>query len=415
MAAILFVLSLCVAAHGADRRTPVVQAVERATPAVVTIDVEVQTSSPFSFYGAAVSNSEGSGVIIAADGVVLTNAHVVSGARSITVHTNDGASWAASVVAMESDLDLAVLQLQDASGLPTITMGDSDDLLLGETAIAIGNPYGLGLTVSTGVVASISREVETRQGLSQRYIQTDAAINPGNSGGALVNINGDLIGINSAIRANAEGIGFAIPVNRARKIAEDMVVFGEVRAPWLGCDLVTINPRRLAGTGIDGAVRVIGVWPGGPAEKAGLVDGDLIFEVNSRSIASRTDINSQLAELKPGAKVSVRFARGNKIQTGSVVSSALPSAIGSKSLGDVLGIALTPSAAGLQVTKAAENGSWVAAQLRVGDIIVGADGRRLRTVDELKEAISRAKARHRGSLLFTVQRERHQGQVEVGV
>jgi len=410
-----FALAFHLTAHAVDRRTPVVQAVERATPAVVTIDVEVQQQNPFSFFGSSVGNSEGSGVIIDEGGVVLTNAHVVDGARSITVHTTDGRNWPASVVAMEGDLDLAVLQLEKADGLPTIAMGDSDDLLLGETVIAIGNPYGLGLTVSTGVVASIDREVEIRQGLSQRYIQTDAAINPGNSGGALVDINGKLIGINSAIHANAEGIGFAIPVNRARKIAEDMVIYGEVRAPWLGCDLVTINPRRLQGVGIDGAVRVGRVWPGGPADKAGLVPGDFIYEVNSRPLASRPDLNSQLAELKPGAKVSVRFIRGSKIHTGVVVSSSLPESVGNQSISDVLGIQLVAKGGILQVVKATEEGSWAQAKLRVGDVIVGADGRRLRTVPELQEAISRAKARHRGSLLFTVQRDRYQGQVEVGV
>lgn len=225
MPRLLRLVLLALTLHGtpamaAERRTPVVEAVERATPAVVTIETQVSQSSPFAaLYGAPRSSSAGSGVVIDSDGVVLTNAHVVEGALSIEVHTNDGRSWPAVVLAMESELDLAVLRLEGARDLPQIAMADSDALLLGEPAIAIGNPYGLGLTVSTGIVSSVQRDVEIRSGLYQSYIQTDAAINPGNSGGALVNIHGELIGINTAIRADAEGIGFAIPVNRARKIA----------------------------------------------------------------------------------------------------------------------------------------------------------------------------------------------------
>lgn len=404
-------------ALGADRRTPVVIAVERATPAVVTIETEVAQSSPFSaFYGPQVAQSAGSGVIIDPDGIVLTNAHVVGGAISITVHTNDDRTWPADVVAMDGDLDLAVLQLEGAALLPTIPIGDSDALLLGETVLAIGNPYGLGLTVSTGVIGSVRRDVEIRSGLFQSYIQTDAAINPGNSGGALVDINGNLIGINTAIRADAEGIGFAIPVNRARKIASDMLAFGTVRAPWLGLDLVDVNPRRLAGTPLEkGAVRVARTWRGGPADKAGIRTGDLVFRVDGRAVASRADLNAQLAERTPGARVEIALLRERTVLEVDLVSADAPADLGRVAVRDVLGVTLTPAPQGLQVAAATPSGTWAQANLRVGDLIVAADGQRLSSLRQLEEAIQRAKARHRGSVLFTVRRGRYQGTLEVGV
>ena len=395
------------------RRTPVVRAVERATPAVVTIEVEVAQQSLF---GTSRAASHGSGVIIHADGLVLTNAHVVSGAQAIQVRTAEGERYEAVVLAMHTDLDLAVLRLQEAEDLPTIELADSDALYLGETAIAVGNPLGLGMTVSIGVVSSVQREVELQRGVTQPFIQTDAAINPGNSGGALVDIHGRLIGVNTAIRADAEGIGFAIPVNRARKVAEDLVHYGTVRAPWLGCDVEDIDSRRLWGTALaEGAVQVVRVWSDGPAAAAGLVPGDLLFEVEGSRVRSRADLNARLASLEPGAAVAARWFREGVLRSGTLATADIPEDTVSASLDHVLGIRLQPTRGGLVVSAADPDGAWVAHQLRAGDVVLSVDGQRVSAVDQVAEAIRRARAQHRPKVLFYVARGRNTGHMAVEI
>lgn len=400
-------------ASPADRRTPVVEAVELATPAVVAIDVQAAASNPF-FAGS--MGSHGSGVIIDADGIVLTNAHVVEGARAIQVRAESGDAWSATVLAMDVDLDLAVLQLDDAKGLPTIELADSDALMLGETAIAIGNPLGLGLTVSTGIVSSIDREVELHDGVKQPFIQTDAAINPGNSGGALVDIQGRLIGVNTAIRADAQGIGFAIPVNRARKVADDLVHYGTVRAPWLGLDVVDIDAHRLRRTALaDGAVQVSRVWRNGPARATGLQPGDLLFEVEGARVRSRADLNARLADLAPGAAVRARWIRDGNVSNGTIASTDVPDDAAAFSIREVLKVQLKASDEGIVVAAADAAGSWSRSRLRPGDLIVGADGRRVTSPSDLDNAIRKARAQHRAEVLFTVRRGVYQGHMSVEI
>ena len=283
----MMMIGLCLSISGAvaepsPRKTPLVLAVERATPSVVAVDTEVPVQSVFGWHRGT-TQGQGSGVVLTQDGVVLTNAHVVEGASSITIHTAAGDALSAELMALDRSLDLAVLKVDSRSALVPIALANSDDLYLGETTIAIGNPLGLGLTVSTGVVSSTSRTMEIQQGLYQDYIQTDAAINPGNSGGALVDLEGRLIGINTFIRRDAEGIGFAIPVNRAKKVADDLVRYGAVKVPWLGCDLVDIHPRRLAGTRLaKGVVQVLRVHDGSACASVGIREGDLLFEIDGR-------------------------------------------------------------------------------------------------------------------------------------
>jgi S1-C subfamily serine protease len=411
---LLPLLALAPPALAADdlRRTPVVEAVQRATPAVVAIEVEVAPSNPF----AASHVSAGSGVIIRADGVVLTNAHVVEGARAIRANLEDGTAYEAEVLALDADLDLAVLQLKGASGLPVVELADSDALMLGETAIAVGNPLGLGMTVSIGVVSSVEREVQLRQGIAQTFIQTDAAINPGNSGGALIDIHGRLIGVNTAIRADAEGIGFAIPVNRARKVADDLVHYGTVRGPWLGCDVTDIDRRRLRGTPLDeGAVLVTRVWPGSAAHRAGVEPGDLLFEIDGSRVRSRADLNARLADRAPGDSLRARWVHDGAVASSTLRTTDLPATTGEQSLTGIVGIEVEPSSKGLLVTAARVDGSWAKARLRAGDLILGADGRRLRTLDDLLQAIQRARAQHRPQVLFAVQRGRYQGYMAVEI
>ena len=244
-------------AWGSDkdvRVTPVVKAVKAVGPAVVNITTATRVQSRGSelddvfsplfqrFFNLPLQRprereykSLGSGVII--DGkraLVLTNAHVISGAGTIKARLSDGREFTAELVGAGADYDLAVLHLKDAKDLPQAEMGDSTDLMIGETVIAIGNPYGFNHTVTTGVISAVNRSVNTDQGVYSDFVQTDAAINPGNSGGPLVNLLGQVIGINTAIYAKAEGIGFAIPVSKAKRVVSQLLHKGTVSAVWLG-------------------------------------------------------------------------------------------------------------------------------------------------------------------------------------
>jgi len=399
-----------------QRMTPVVSAVRRATPSVLAIECESQVQSPFAIMGSTTASSQGSGVIIDASGVVLTNAHVVSGADSITAHDADGTIWPATILGLDADLDLAVLRLDDADGLPAIQRGDGADVWLGETVLAIGNPLGLGLTVSTGVVSSVRREIEIQSGLFQAYIQTDAAINPGNSGGALVNLDGELIGINTAIHAGAEGIGFAIPVDRAWKVARDLIAHGSVRAPWLGMDLADISTYRLRGTALEeGAVLVKWVYPGGPAEASGLAQGDLVYWVDQRPVHSRADLNAYLAPQSPGAEVALSAFHGTTPLELRLTTSEVPGDIGASALKSVLGIEVEPVGGGVVVSRAASDGAWARARLRRGDAILAVDGRAVTSPEELHRFIQEAKARHRPTAVFTIRRGRYRGSVDLPI
>lgn len=397
-----------VSAGTADRETPVVLAVRRATPGVVTVEVQGETKSLFGF--SRTTASAGSGVVISDDGLVLTNAHVVARARRITVHSDRGQGWEARVMAFDEALDLAVLKMQGASRLTPVAIGNSDELMLGETAIAIGNPLGLGLTVSTGVIASVRRELEITPGIQQSFVQTDAAINPGNSGGALVNLDGELIGINTAIRADAQGIGFAIPVNRAMKIAADLVNYGAVRAPWLGIHVRDLDPRRRIP-----AVQVETVAQHGPAGEAGLRPGDLITEVEGRSVTSRAELNSRLAAKTPGDRVRLTTVRDNRYAEVTLETVPVPAGLGKMLIREHLGITVKATPQGVLVVQMRPDGVWAIENLRAGDLVIAVDGQLIRSVDDLADALRQAQAQHRGHALFTIRRGNAQGHISLAL
>ncbi len=417
----------------ASRSNPVVEAVARTSPAVVSISCEVPTQNPFAIFysGQSTASSAGSGAVIREDGVVLTNAHVVNGATAITATLPDETSYEASVVGLDGDLDLAVLQLEGASGLPTIPLGTSSDLILGETVIAIGNPFGLGHTVTTGVVSSRSRTLEVSERVFQDYVQTDAGINPGNSGGPLLNIHGELIGINTAIRRDAENIGFAIPVDRASKVARDLLRYGSVRAPWLGVAVSDVGGPRYAGTPIaDGALLVEQLHDRGGADDAGLQQDDIILQVDGRSIHSRADLNLRLASSKPGDTVRLSGLRAGQPFQVSITTASCPEDLGREVLVDALGIQVQTvgsvdaqtarsirlrAKSGLLVIDTASAGSFAGAGLRVGDVILAVHGQRVDRIDQLETALLRAVAAHRDAVLLTVQRGAYRGHVEVSL
>ncbi len=235
----------------ATRRNAVVVAVEHVGPAIVNISTEVRIRNPYYGFGDIfdwfrgfrprgdryVENALGSGVIVDPDGYVLTNDHVVAQADRIIVTLADGRQIGARLVGSDRTSDLAVLRLEEDGPWPSVPMGRSDDLMIGETVIAIGNPFGLQNTVTVGVVSALGRTLESDRASGEAFsdfIQTDAAINPGNSGGALLNINGELIGINTQIVASGQNLGFAIPIDRARKVFDELVHYGRVRPMWTG-------------------------------------------------------------------------------------------------------------------------------------------------------------------------------------
>ena len=313
------------------RVTPVVKAARLAAPAVVNI-----TSARFSerggeslelFFGdsgyfgrpggreRSREESLGSGVII--DGgkaLVLTNAHVISGATEITVRLQDGREFSAELAASDPDFDLAVLRLAKAADLPEIRMGDSSDLMIGETVIAIGNPYGYSHTLTTGVVSALGRSIRTQDGAFTDLIQTDAAINPGNSGGPLLNINGELIGINTAIHAGAEGIGFAIPVAKAKRVIAELESAGHVRPAWLGLSGQSLDARAARRLGLDRArgMVVTEIYEGQSAARAGLAPGDVILSVDSVTVEDREHFVDLLRKSTVGETVKLGLWRGGE-------------------------------------------------------------------------------------------------------
>jgi len=292
------------------RRNAVVKAVEDVSAAVVNISSEYEVSgqlSPFirfdmdtffrdfferHFETRRKLSSRGSGVIIDGErGFILTNEHVVEKSGTITVVLKDGREFKPEIIGADPESDLAVLQIQSDKTLPAIPMGDSGDIMIGETVIAIGNPFGFSNSVTTGVISAINRSVRTKNRVYHDFLQTDASINPGNSGGPLLNINGELIGVNTAIYAKAEGIGFAIPINTAKKIVSDLIAYGQVIHAWLGLTVQNID-QRLAGylnLPSDKGIVVKDLAPGSPAAGAGIREGDVILAIGDQAIQSVSD------------------------------------------------------------------------------------------------------------------------------
>ncbi len=310
------------------RITPVVRAVTAASPAVVNITTTTETRaavSPFQgmfpreFFGHAFDQmrpekrmSLGSGVIIdGKKGLVLTNAHVISEGGYITAKLLDGREFTAELVASEPDFDLAVLHLEKANDLPQLEMGDSAGLLMGETVIAIGNPYGYSNTVTTGVVSAVKRSLETKGGMYTDLIQTDAAINPGNSGGPLLDIHGRLIGINTAIQAGAEGIGFAIPIDKAKRVVAELMGTGKVSPVWLGITGQSLDGAMASYFGLASmnGLLVTDVQKDTEADGVGLVPGDVVLSVGGIPITDKEHFVSVLRNATAGETLSVRVHR----------------------------------------------------------------------------------------------------------
>lgn len=318
---------------GAPATTSYAEAAQKAMPAVVNVFSSKDGSLPPDprakdplfryFFGDRNARKQqdepaanlGSGVIVSPEGYILTNQHVVDGADQIEVALADGRTATAKVIGSDPETDLAVLKI-NMTNLPTITLGRSDQSRVGDVVLAIGNPFGVGQTVTMGIISALGRN---HLGINtfENFIQTDAPINPGNSGGALVDVNGNLLGINTAIYSRSGGslgIGFAIPVSTARTVLESIITTGSVTRGWIGVEPQDVTPEIAESFGLQqksGAI-VAGVLQGGPADKAGIKPGDILVSVNGEDITDTTKLLNVVAQIKPGTPTKVHVVRKGK-------------------------------------------------------------------------------------------------------
>ena len=277
----------------------------------------------------------GSGFILSEDGLIITNAHVVEGADIVSVNLKDGQTFEGEVLGLDPVTDVAVIKI-NARNLPTVTLGKAEDLIPGEWAIAIGNPLGLDNTVTVGIISALKRS-SREVGIPDkrvRFIQTDAAINPGNSGGPLLNSVGEVIGINTAIRSNGQGLGFAIPIETAIRIAEQIARTGKASHPYLGIQMITLDSENLQNNDLiqnfhlpleqENGVLVLQVMPNSPAFQAGFQPGDIILKVGDETVISAHDVQEQVDLSTVGQDLFVEIQRQNQFLTLQVIPIDLP-------------------------------------------------------------------------------------------
>jgi serine protease Do len=305
----------------------IIRVVQQVRPAVVNISVRAQVATPFGLFP---QEGQGSGVIVRSDGLILTNNHVVQGAQEITVTLLSGRTLNGRVLGADRFADLAVVKVDSPQPLPVAEMGVSGTLQVGQMAIAIGNPFGLGSTVTVGVVSALNRSIQASPDfIVENLIQTDAAINPGNSGGALLDSAGRLIGINTAIIRNAQGIGFAIPIDHSRLVMEQLVAQGRVVRPALGVEIrgeIDPNTARAYNLPVDYGVVVV-PQQRSPAERAGMRAQDIIVAIDGQKISTVGDLRRELFRKKPGDAVRVDIVRDGRRVTLTITLTELRSSI----------------------------------------------------------------------------------------
>ena len=403
------------AAKESLRRSAIVVAVEKVSPAVVNISTTVtERVSPFFPFGGDEffkdffpemfsreykHTSLGSGVIIDGEkGYIVTNHHVVARATEIKVITSNQKEYKGRSLGSDPRSDLAVIKIDAKEKLPEAKLGNSEDLMIGETVIAIGNPFGLTHTVTTGVVSAIDRSVRAEDRIYRHFIQTDASINPGNSGGPLLNIDGDVIGINTAIYQKAQGIGFAIPVNKAKRIVKELLRAGEVQPPWLGLDLQELTPelkRHFELPGGSGGVLVSDVYEKGPAERAGVKRGDIVLALGRAVVASLSDYQDALAEFTTGDRITLKLFRRGKELSIPLQPASFPPELALETIYRRLGIkvgegrkANAQHRSGLSVEEVKQDSEAARIGLRPGDLIAQVNEVAVTHLEDFKKAIS---------------------------
>lgn len=427
------------------RQSPVVKAVRKISPAVVNISSEQarrNQPSPFSSFGfhpffdsffkdflapeyerRSPRSSLGSGIIIdGKKGFILTNAHVIENTAQIMVTLQDKQTFPAKVIGVDAEADLAVLQIEPKGALPDAPLNSSDDLLIGETVIAIGNPFGFSHTVTTGVISALDRTIRTDDRIYRNFIQTDASINPGNSGGPLLNINGELIGINTAVYAKAQGIGFAIPVARAQKIVTDLIEYGEVIPAWLGLILQPIDNALAGYLNLDedlqrryGGLLIKKVTPQGPGDRAGLKSGQLLLSVKNRPVSSIGTYRATMKEVGIGQTVEVLTWQNGALKKVKVRSASFPDKLADQLPETLLGITVVDitrklanrfnlrSDQGVLVLDTRKNVGLGRIGARAGDVLHQINTVKLHQVADLKKAL--VQYRHQSSVVILLERE----------
>ncbi len=411
------------------RRSRVVEVVERAGPAVVNISTEQvieRRGSPFPFPTdpafeeffedftdprprRSTRTSLGSGVIVRGDGTILTNEHVLLRGGRVHVNLSDGREFDAKLVGSDADSDLAVLRIDAGGTLPFIALGTSRDLLIGETVVAIGNPFGLSHTVTTGVVSALGRTLRTGDRTFTDFIQTDASINPGNSGGPLLNILGELIGINTAIYGKAQGIGFAIPVERARRVLGELVSHGEVRQGWVGLGVQDLTRELSQHFGTRRGVVVSEVESGSPAARAGIERGEVIIGIDGHEVAAADDFTERIDGYGVGERVPLALRRNGETVTVEVEVATLPET--DDLLWNLLGFRAEQDADGLVVSRVRKDSPVARIGLEAGDRVLGLGGTSVSTLPALRHRM--AAVRRARNVLLSVGRGPYQYNVPV--
>ena len=421
-----------------NRKSPVVEVVERVGGSVVNISTErtvKERVNPFGdpFFDRFFSNffdsypqrkykqqSLGSGVIISEDGYILTNEHVILKASEIKVTLADEREFDAELVGADSKSDLAVIKIKSKTVFPFTKMGNSEDLMIGESVIAIGNPFGLSHTVTTGVVSALNRSVKIdNDRVYKDFIQTDASINPGNSGGPLLNINGALIGINTAIYQEAEGIGFAIPISRAKRIVDDLIHYGSVHKAWLGISVQNIDDDLVRYFNLEKKKGVIitKIIKKSAASKVGLKRGDIILKMGNHEVGSREDYISIISGYTADDKITILIIRDGKQKEFTIISQEIPPEAGKELAIDWLGLevkSIDRSIAlrygiedkkGVIITKVFRGSVSHRTGLEKGDIIRQANNQRIENEEKFYKIMTMLAEQE--SVLLLIQRGRY--------
>jgi serine protease Do len=426
-----------------SRRTPLVRAVEKVGPMVVNIytqEAPPQRRNPFRSFGGGNFGGDvfdrflkdfipgfdqrrrslGSGVIINPDGYILTNEHVIGKAVRIKVTLIDKREFDARLIGADRKSDLAVIKIDSDKPLPFVEMGRSDDLMIGETVLAIGNPFGLQHTVTTGIISALNRSIKSgKNTVYKDFIQVDASINPGNSGGPLLNINGSLIGINTAIYQKAEGIGFAIPIENAKRIINDLISYGQVRRGWLGISVQDMTPELLRYFKLDRArgVLVTQVFPGSPARKAGVKQGDLILKLNNHEISKKLEYQQRVGSYSVGNTLTFTVLRDGREQDIRMQVKAIPKHKAADFALSWLGLRVQPiddsairkfqlaTRKGVMINQVTPNSAGGRIGLSPGDVIRQVNQNKINNEKDFNKAILEAGGRD--SALLLVQRGRY--------
>jgi len=420
------------------RESAVVKAVRKVSPAVVNISTAYEArarTNPFSGFGSPFfdeffkdffdprferrqqSTSLGSGVIIDGErGLILTNAHVIQRSGTIKAVLQDEREYDARIVGADPDSDLAVLKIEPREKLPSIAMGSSDDLMIGETVIAIGNPFGFSHTVTTGVISALNRSIRAEDRVFQDFIQIDASINPGNSGGPLLNINGELIGINTAIYAKAQGIGFAIPIGNAKRIVSDLIQYGEVKQAWIGLVVQELEEKIARYLNYPGGkgVMVKTIEAGSPAQLAGLREGDILLALGSKKITGLDDYLAASKTVTAGDSLEIQTWRGGQTRTITLKTKEFPIERADELAWSLLGIRVDELSSknrrdfriaikeGVVISEVKGDSYLARIGARPGDVIRQIDDTTVSTREEFRKAL--VKSRQKSSLVLLIQR-----------